>query len=163
MQKSILTMIEHSLLSSRILWVLSARAVSKIIPPLKSRCIPVRCMQHSPVDNHHLVNRVKQLVDLPHSTQVRHEVISLMKHGFVAHELVHAMIESQSLDKPQTPAMVGLAASLSSTLKDDDWMNVMLVHSLAHKRISHFIDPAHSASRPALASVAFAPASPSHP
>jgi BioD-like phosphotransacetylase family protein len=86
-----------------------------------------------------------------------------MKKGFVADELVQAMIESQSLDKPHAPLMLGVAATLSGSFKDDDWMNVMIVHSLAHKRSSSFTDPAHLACTRALASVALSEASLSHP
>jgi hypothetical protein len=42
-QKSILSMVEHAMASSRIMFIMTCREMSKVVPPLVSRSLRVRC------------------------------------------------------------------------------------------------------------------------
>lgn len=123
-QKSILTMIEHSLMTSRILWMMTARETSKCLAPLKSRCIHIRCpmAKYDPPVGSHLVDRVSDVLKQSCPLVARTAFIDMLKLGFLAQEILHAMVEAHNPEHPTYPFLVALAAQASKTLAFDDWM-----------------------------------------
>jgi len=142
-QKSLLTLIEHSLERGKVAWIMTARESSKCVAPLKSRCTPIRCESVRPIVSS-LTHAVRQLFTHSDMDQARHSIVHMMLMGFVAQEIideiVNYVVSMPSSDKEtMSIAVIGVAAHLSKRLKHDDWMSVCLLYKVCRMKPTELV------------------------
>jgi hypothetical protein len=142
-QKSLLTLIEHSLERGKVAWIMTAREASKCVAPLKSRCSPIRCESIRPIVSS-LTHAVRQLFSIADMDQARQAIVHMMMMGFVAQEIIDAIVDhvvSLPLIEKESRsiAVIGVAAHLSKRLKHDDWMSVCLLYKICRMKPAELV------------------------